>query len=333
MGYPIMAVEYTRQRKISGKRVKNFLIDQAAMIFFGLVFILALIFVPNYNNLQNLYNILIQSCDLIILACGCTFVFLNGGIDFSATAVLPMGSVICATILTSIQNTAISIPLAILAVLLMALIIGAINGFSVAQLKMPSFMATMATQLVFCGIALTVTQSQSIGGVPKAFCAIEKGSIFGVRYPVIITLVVVAVLYYLLNKTYYGRQLISLGTNHSVSRISGLKIKKLIFSIFLISAGCSALASILMTARLGSGVPALGEDMLMDVVAAVVIGGTSNTGGEGRLIGSVLGAIIVRMLSNILNLLGLDWYYITACKGFVIIGLSLLNNWRKYRRT
>lgn len=310
-------------------RLARVLGDNIVILFFGIAFLIALFFVPKFNDPSNLYNILVQSSDLIILACGTTYVFVNGGIDFSVTAILPAVSVFGALVMTRIQNPAAGILLGVVVMLAIALVIGVINGLAVSRLRMPSFMATMATQLIFSGIALTMTQSKSIGGLPKAFLNINKLSVAGIRIPLIVALLVVIVLAYLLNKTVYGRQLISVGINQKVSEISGINVKKIVFSIFIVSAVCSAIAGIIMTARLGSGVPALGEDMLMDVIAAVVIGGTSNTGGEGRILGSVFGAIIVTMLSNALNLLGIDWYYITACKGIMIIGISLLISWRK----
>ena len=310
-------------------RLVRVLSNNIVILFFGVVFLIALFFVPKFNDPSNLYNILVQSSDLIILACGTTFVFVNGGIDFSVTAILPAVSVFGAMVMTRFANPAAGILLGVVAMLAIALMIGAINGLAVSRLGMPSFMATMATQLIFSGIALTVTQSKSIGGLPKAFLNFNKLSIAGIRIPLLVAALVVIVLAYLLNKTVYGRQLIAVGINQRVSEISGINVRKIVFSIFIVSAVCSSIAGIIMTARLGSGVPALGEDMLMDVVAAVVIGGTSNTGGEGKIIGSVFGAVIVTMLSNALNLLGIDWYYITACKGILIIGISLLISWRK----
>lgn len=313
----------------SAKAIQNLIKDNMSILFFVIVFVASILFVPKFGNPSNIYNIFIQSSDLIILACGTTYVFVNGSLDFSVTAILPLTSVLGAMVMRSISNPVVAIILAIIVMLLVALAIGAINGIAVANLRMPSFMATMATQLIFSGIALFITQSNSISGLPNAFIALNKATVVGIQVPFIIAIIVVVVLAYTLNCTVYGRQMVAVGINQQVAQISGINVKKKVFSVFIVSAVCSAIASMIMTARLGSGVPALGKDMLMDIVAAVVIGGTSNVGGSGKIIGSVFGALIVQILSNALNLLGLDWYYITACKGLLIVALSLLNGWRK----
>ena len=305
------------------KFAKDFLDKQSAMVFFLVYFIAAMLFVPRFSNGENLVNILVQSSELIILACGLTFIFVNGGIDFSMPAVIALASVIGAKVMLGVGNTALAILLGIAAMFAVALVIGVINGFSVTRLKMPSFIATMATQLIFAGIALTLTQSKTIGGIPKAFNDIAQEHFLGIQIPVYITVAIVVFLTYLMHFTVYGKQISAIGTNHKTSIISGLPVKRSIFSLFIISALCAAVASIIMTGRLGAGVPSLGKDMLMDIVAAVVIGGTNITGGRGRILGSVIGAILVIMLNNSLNLLGIDWFYITACKGTVILFVTL----------
>lgn len=300
--------------------------SQMSVLFFFFAYsIAAIIFIPKFGNPENLSNILVQSTDLIILSCGLTFIFLNGGIDFSMTAVMSLSSVIGAKVMTSIDGVLPGIILGILSMLVVAMVVGTINGLSVAWLKMPSFIATMGTQLVFSGIALTMTQSNTIGGLHREFNNIAQDKFLNTPIPIYITILVVGFSIYLLNYTLYGKQIMAIGTNHRTSIISGLPVKKRIFSLFIISALCATIASIIMTARLGAGIPSLGKDMLLDVVAAIIIGGTSNAGGNGTILGSVFGAIMVVMLNNSLNLLGVDWFYITACKGAVILAISLIS--------
>jgi ribose/xylose/arabinose/galactoside ABC-type transport system permease subunit len=299
--------------------------QMSVMVFFIVYSVAAIILIPKFGNPENLSNILVQSTDLIILSCGLTFIFLNGGIDFSLTAVMALSSVIGAKVMTSVDGVYSGIILGILSMVLVALVVGTINGLSVAWLKMPSFIATMGTQLVFSGIALTMTQSNTIGGLHSEFNNIAQGKFLNIHIPVYIAIIIVGFFIYLLNFTLYGKQIVAIGTNHKTSIISGLPVKRRIFSLFIISALCAAIASVIMTARLGAGLPSLGKDMLLDVVAAIIIGGTSNAGGFGTIVGSVIGAIIVVMLNNSLNLLGVDWYYITACKGAVILAISLIS--------
>lgn len=308
-----------------GKYLNTLFKKRPVIILFIIYIFIALLFVPKFANPENLLNIIVQSSDLIILSCGMTYVFLNGGIDFSVVAIMALASVIGALIMTSGGNIALMIPLAIIAMLGVGLIIGAINGISVTKLKMPSFIATLSTQLIFSGIALTITQSATIGNVPKEFNYITQGTLLGIPIPIIITVVVVITTSYLLHFTVFGRYVFSVGTNHKTSYISGVPVKKTIFSLFIISGLLAALTSIIMTARLGSGIPSLGKDMLLDTVAAVLIGGTSVAGGRGNIIGSVVGAILVVILNNSLNLMNIDWFIINVCKGTLILVVALFD--------
>jgi ribose transport system permease protein len=306
-------------------RVKNFFFNRTSMLFFIVYAIAAVIFVPKFANPENLMNILVQSSDLVILSCGMTFVFLNGSIDFSVVAVLALASVFGAKILTSGGSLAVNIVLAIIVMLGVGAVIGLINGFVVTRLKMPSFIATMSTQLIFSGVALTLTQSSTIGNVPKEFNAIAQSRFLGVPIPSIITVAVAGIAVFTLHYTVYGRKVFAVGTNQRTSNISGIPIKRTIMSLFVISGVSSAVACIIMTARLGAGIPSLGKDMLMDIVAAVVVGGTSVSGGEGGIAGTVLGAILIVALNNSLNLLGAEWYTINICKGILILTACLLS--------
>lgn len=319
--------------KSFGGFVSDFSKRRPAMVFFAAYIIAALLLVPKFANPENLGNILVQSSDLIILACGMTFVFINGGIDFSIVAVLSLSSVIGALIMTSGTNYGLLIPLAIVAMLGVGLIIGTLNGIAVTRLKMPSFIATMSTQLVFSGIALTITQSDTIGNIPVQFNAIAQGKFLSVPIPNLITIVVVVLMAYVLHRTVFGRYVISVGTNHKTSNISGIPVKQTISNLFLISSLLASVACIIMSARLGAGIPSLGKDMLMDIVAAVVIGGTSVSGGEGNIAGTVVGAILVVVLNNSLNLLGADWFIINVCKGAMILLVALFDVLRNRSRS
>ena len=186
------------------KQLRKILVEQSVVVLFLFYFVVCLLFVPKFANMENLLNIVVQSSDLIILSCGMTFVFLNGGMDFSITAVLALTSVIGAKILTSSQPVVLAISEAILAMLAIGLMIGCINGFSVTKLKIPSFIATMATQLIFSGIALTMTQSNTIGGIPASFNLIAQGKILGIPAPILVTVVIVFVSYSLLFSLFFS---------------------------------------------------------------------------------------------------------------------------------
>ena len=308
---------------ISVRWIKGQVKDKPAILFFVVFVLFSILFVPKFVNPENLLNIVTQSADIIILTCGMTFVFINGSIDFSVTAILGLSSVLGAMVAKSGTSMVIVIPGAILTMLGIGIGIGLVNGFAVTKLKMPSFIATMATQLVFSGLVFTITKSKSIGGIPKAFNMISQGNILGIPLPILIMITVMCVCMYILNYTVFGRKIIAVGTNQNTSRISGIPVEKTIIWVFVISGFLAALASIVMSARLGAGLPGLGKDMLMDIVAAVVIGGTAVTGGKGNMIGTAIGAIFVITLNNSLNLMQLEWYFINVCKGVLILVVAL----------
>ncbi len=303
--------------------------NNPAILFFLVYLIASLFFVPKFANPRNLGNILVQSTDLIIMACGMTFVFMNGGIDFSMTATIALGSVVGASIMILPGNPVLMTILAIAVMVVIGVIIGIINGLSVTILKMPSFIATMATQLIFSGAALFYTQSATIGGLPDQFLKIGEGRVLTIPVPIIICVLVVGACYYLLHQTVFGRYVFAIGTNHATSGISGIPVKKTIFKLFIISGILASISSIIMTSKSGAGMPGMAKDKLMDIVAAVVIGGTSVTGGSGNMLGTVIGAILVIVLNNSLNLLGVEWYFINVLKGMMVLAVALLDVLRK----
>jgi ribose/xylose/arabinose/galactoside ABC-type transport system permease subunit len=299
-------------------------VERMSMLFFVVYFLFCLLFVNKFANPVNLTNMLVQCADLIILACGMTFVFMNGGIDFSVTATLALGSIFGAKVMTMPGSPLALSVLGVLVMLGIGIGIGALNGLTVTRLRMPSFIATMATQLIFAGLALWYTQSATIGGLPKPFLLIGRGAVFGIQMPVFIMFAVVAITAFVLHRTVLGRYIFSVGTNHRTSLISGIPVKKTIFTLFLFSGGLAAISGIIMTSRSGAGMPALGKGMLMDIVGAVVIGGTAVTGGSGSILGTAVGAALIIVLNNSLNLLGIEWYVINALKGVMITLVALL---------
>jgi ribose/xylose/arabinose/galactoside ABC-type transport system permease subunit len=307
----------------------RYLKDKPIIVVFVLYVLLSLVLVPRFANGENLVNILVQSADLAIIACGLTFVIMNGGIDFSVVAVINLGSIVGATIMSKdggfLGGSPFGWLVALAAMLAIGVAVGAVNGVAVVALRMPSFIATMGTQLVFSGLALVYTQSLTIGNLPRAFIAITEGRLAWVPIPILITILVVAATYYLLHHTMFGRHLFALGTSHTVARISGLPVKKVVFRIFLISGFFAAVGGVIMTARVGAGMPALAREMLLDIVAAVIIGGTSIAGGEGSIMGTLIGAVFIIVLNNSLRLLGVQWYVINVCKGVLVLAVAFLD--------
>lgn len=309
--------------------LRRYLQEKPINLVFLPFVVLSLIFIPGFGRWQNLVNILVQSADLSIIACGMTFVIMNGGIDFSVVAVINLGSIVGASVMTRDGGMLGSSPygwaVAILVMLIVGLLIGAVNGIAVVKLKMPSFIATMGTQLVFSGLALVYTQSVTIGDLPDSFTGIAEGSIAYVPIPILMTIAVVAFSYYLLHHTVFGRHVFAIGTSHKVSYISGIHVKRTVFTLFLLSGFLAALGGTIMTSRVGAGMPALAREMLLDIVAAVIIGGTSIAGGRGSMIGTLIGAVFIIVLNNSLKLLGIQWYIINVFKGVLVLVVAFLD--------
>jgi len=299
-------------------------VERMSMLFFVLFLAYSLVFVEKFANPVNLGNMLVQCVDLIILSCGMTFVFMNGGIDFSVTAILGLSSILGARVLTLGGSPSVLVAAGVGLMLAIGLGVGALNGLIVTALRMPSFIATMATQLIFGGLALWYTQSATIGDLPRPFVQIGRGTLLGAPIPILIMLAVVAGSAFVLHRTVLGRYIFAVGTNHRTSLVSGIPVKRTVFLLFVISGGLAAVSSIVMSSRSGAGMPALGKGMLMDIVGAVVIGGTSVTGGRGSILGTATGAALIIVLNNSLNLLGIEWYVINSLKGAMIALVALM---------
>ncbi len=308
--------------------VKTTYKDKPIVLMLLLFMVAAIIFIPNFRGYSNLKELLIQSSDILIVACGMTFVVINGGIDFSMIATIGLGSIVGATIMNLdtgyLASSPVGFLVAIVVMLAIGLLIGTINGLSVTRLKMPSFIATMAVQLIFSGVALFYTQSETITNLPAPFLYIGGGEIFIIPMPIIVSIVVILLTSFILRKTVFGRRLYAIGTNPKTAYVSGLPVKRTIFMLFVISGFFSATGGIVLSSRMGIGMPSLGQDLLLDVFAAVIIGGSSPLGGVGRISGTVFGAIFIALINNSLNLLGIPWYIITIVKGVLILIMVLV---------
>lgn len=288
-------------------------------------FALSILFVPRFATIYNLKNYLLQTADLLIICCGVTFVVLNGGIDFSATSVLTLGSVVGAYIMAVsplASNPAASIPIAMIAMAATGAIVGLINGVAVTRLKIPSFIATLATQLVFTGIAVLFTSkisdTASISGLPESFFA------FGGSRPFFLLPIGIAFLFWFvshwtLSRTLFGRYVYAIGINPRVSFVSGVPVKRIILILMVMSGLFAGVASILATARNQVGLASLGDKMFITLIASVIVGGTSTAGGVGGMKETLMGVLFITLINNTMNLLGVGWYVIMIVLGTLVI--------------
>lgn len=299
----------------------------AYLIFTALV-------IPDFYNARNIKNYFIQCSDTIVFACGMMFVMINGGIDFSGAAVIGMGSWLAAMIMSTqngwMRNSPLALPVAIVAIFAVSISASAVNGFAVTKLKIPSFIATMSSNMILMGVTLTLSMSATVAGLPSAFTKLGAGTLLGIPYQVMIAAAVVAVVAVVVNRTAFGRKALAVGSNPTAATIAGLPVKKTIMQLFLINGLLVGIGIIMFTARMGVGKAGLGETRVLDFVASCIIGGTSPSGGSVTVLGTVLGAMFIMLINNSLNMLGLPWYTITIAKGAFVVIMALADAYRSH---
>lgn len=281
---------------------------------------------PAFLQVNNLLNLMRQLIINGFIALGMTFVILTGGIDLSVGSTLAFTSAIFAGLLQNGMATG----LAILITLALGLALGLINGILITKGKLAPFIVTLATMTIFRGLTLVYMDGRPISG-PKddfAFQFLGKGQVFGIPLQVILFLIVYIVLSTLLNKTSHGRKIFAVGGNEKASFISGIKIDKVKVLVYVISALMAVVSGLVLTSRLNSAQPTAGSAYEMDAIAAVVLGGTSMTGGSGSLTGTLIGILILGVLNNGLNLLGVSSFYQQIVKGVVILIAVLIDRKR-----
>ncbi|WP_413540118.1 ABC transporter permease [Aerococcus viridans] len=292
-----------------------------------LALIVLIIFVsilsPSFLSLTNLMNLMRQVSTNALIAFGMTFVIITGGIDLSVGSTLALSSAIMAGMIVNGIDPLIAMTVSLIA----GFILGAVNGLLITKGKLVPFIATLATMTIYRGATLVLTDGKPITGLDETFIFqfMGRGYFFGIPFPIVITLVVFALLFVLLHKMSFGRKTFAIGGNEKASFIAGVKSNKIKIFVYSISGVLASLAGIILTSRLNSAQPTAGESYEMDAIASVVLGGTSMSGGKGRIFGTLIGALIIGTLNNGLNLLGVSTFYQQIVKGIVIIIAVLID--------
>lgn len=293
-------------------------------------------FVPEILTFGVWSNILSDMMPLLVVAIGQTFVLIIAGIDLSVTAIISMAAVVGASVMTGtngyLSGSALAVPVAILAMLAVGLGIGLINGLSVVRLNMPSFIVTLATRMFFAGAAIWFvtfhSTSSSIANLPSSFTGFATGSLVGIPYTVIVVGLIGIAAHILLSRTEYGRWIYAVGANPRAARVSGIPVERTILMAFLISGACASVAAMMYASRMQTGSPIAGENILLDVIGAVVIGGTSLFGGKGKIIWTVFGVLFLVILDTSMKLLGASLFAIYIIKGSVILLAAMMDTLR-----
>ena len=302
------------------KAVKRYFVDNLGIICALLAMVLFLYIFPTTHNTflttKNIFNVLRQSSTNLMLACGMTMVIILGGIDLSVGSIIAMSGVLgAAAVVWGGMPEIVGILIAIFS----GLIFGLLNGLVIALTKIPPFIVTLASMNIAKGIAYVYSGGKPIRCMTDAWKVLGAGYVGPVPTPVVtMTLVfIVAVLF--LNRTKMGRHVYAVGGNDTAAKFSGISTAKVKFVVYSFSGLMAGLAGITIASRLYSGTCTSGDGAEMDAIAAVVVGGTSMAGGSGKLGGTLIGVLIIGILNNGLNLMGVnsDWQYII--KGAVIL--------------
>jgi len=282
-----------------------------------------------FLTLNNILNVVRQTSINGILALGMTMVVLTRGIDLSVGSVLALSGIVTASLVTGIH--AQNLWIAAAAGLGVGAACGLVNGLLVAKVAIPPFVATLGMLSIGRGLTLIYSGGMPIADLSRTFLWIGQGDVFGIPVPIFFFLGVFILLWIVLNKTTFGRYVYAVGGNEKSARTAGIGTKKIIVSVYVISGLLAALGGLILTARTTSGLPQAGQSYELDAIAAVVIGGTSLAGGVGTIQGTLFGALIIGVINNGLNLLGVSSFYQQVVKGCIIIGAVMLDTARQSR--
>lgn len=292
---------------------------QKVIPFIGLIglFVIVGVLNPDFLAPMNLLNLLRQVSINALIAFGMTFVILTGGIDLSVGAILALSSALMAGMMVSGLDPVLAIGFACL----IGALLGAVNGAFIAKAKMAPFIATLATMTVFRGLTLVYTNGNPITGLSDSFWfqVFGRGYLLGLPVPAITVIISFVILWCLLHKTPFGRKTYAIGGNEKAALISGINVDRMKVLIYALNGLLAALAGAILASRLDSAQPTAGTSYELDAIAAVVLGGTSLSGGRGRIVGTLIGALIIGTLNNGLNLLGVSSFYQLVVKGAVIL--------------
>ncbi|QTL96753.1 ribose ABC transporter permease [Iocasia frigidifontis] len=281
---------------------------------------------PHFLTLTNLMNILRQSSLIGIVAAGMTFIIITGGIDLSVGSVLSLSSCLTAGM---IVNYGWNIWLAIMLGLLIGALFGLINGLLITQIPLPPFIATLGIMGVARGLAFVYTGGAPIYTFPESFKYIGQGMIGVIPFPAILMLLVYLVFFLVLKRTKLGRYSYAIGGNEEAAILSGISTGRYKAMVYAMTGFLSALAGLVLAARLDAATSVAGDGFELDVIAAVVIGGTSLSGGQGGVIGSLIGALIMGVVRNGLNLLLVSSHWQRVILGLIILAAVTVDVLRK----
>lgn len=331
-----MAEMNVKQNK-QGMSLKEFMDKNAIyIVLLGLLVAIGLLD-RNFLSVVNIKNVLIISTIRVIIALGVAGTLITRGTDLSAGRVVGLTACIAASLLQrpdyaykifeNVPNMPIIVP--IILVILIGAIIGALNGVVISYLKVPPFIATLGMMVIVYGAACIYTNAQPIGGLRNDFTTVASGATIGIPNLVIIAGLVILLMWFILNKTTFGKNIYAIGGNPHAAEVSGVNVEKTLIKVYALAGACYGLAGALLAARTGGATNNYGLMYELDAIAAATIGGVSTSGGIGKVGGIITGVLIFEVLNNGLVILGVSAYWQQVIKGLIII-IAVAFDIRKY---
>ncbi|MDO8542054.1 MAG: ABC transporter permease [Opitutaceae bacterium] len=285
-------------------------------------------FTPGFLTLENAGNLLATLLPLFVVALGQTLVLITGGIDLSVTSIIGLCSITGALAMNDdtgwLARSPMAMPVGAGVMLAAGALVGGFNGTAITRFRMPPFIVTLASMMGVSGAAVWLTQSKTINRLPDAFNALGGKTTIAL----VIALVVGISVHVMLSRSMFGRWLYAVGHNARTARVSGVPVNGVILGAYICSGVLAAVAAILYTGQAETGSPVLGQRILLDVIGATVIGGTSLFGGRGKVLWTLFGVLFLKLVDNSLNLLSLSLFTLTIVKGVVILLAALLDSLR-----
>ena len=308
-------------------KLMNRVQDLGSLIALVLLVVVISFISPEFRTIDNFLSLLRQSSINGLIAFGMTCVILTGGIDLSVGSVLALTAAICAGLI--VNGTPVA--LAMIIALVLGVVFGIVSGLFVTKGRLQPFIATLITMTVFRGITMIYMDGRPISGLGDSFVLkfLGKGAILGIPVPVILFIGIFIVFMFLLQKTTFGRKIYATGSNWKSAKLAGVNIDRTKIIAYAISGLMSAMAGLILLSRLNSSQPTLGSGYELDAIAAVALGGVSMDGGRGKIWGTFVGVLIIAVLNNGLNILGVSSYYQDVVKGLVILIAVLSDRKRK----
>ncbi len=306
----------TAPKNLSAKPGLTFLKTYGGILAGLIVLLLIFSFAsPHFLKVNNLLNIVLQVSIIAISAFGMTFALIIGGIDLSIGSTIALSGTMAALLL---QHNIPFIPMIII-VLLIGVVLGAFNGVLISKLHIPAFIVTVATMGIFRGIAYITTDGVPIAISNQSFLGLGNGFFLGIQIPILILLVLFVVNHIILSKTKFGRRAYISGGNEEAAVYAGINVSRLKIWVYVITSVMAAISGLILASRLYSAQPNAASGYELDAIAAAVLGGTSLSGGSGKILGTLIGAIIIGVINNGMNLMNVSYFYQLIVKGLVIL--------------